>query len=1434
MAIEIGTLTEDQPVDTSAVPEQIETVPTIKGDMPVLEITPQMMSRLYFSFGQDFRDPLTGEKSKGDIRKVQTNLVDLVMNHYEHDREDMLSKMTEEEYLRGSTKGLGFIGDEGLDEKDLISRGLIRGGLGLTGGMVAARAAGPLGNLGVPGRIGQGLLFLGGVIAGEIGGDEIQQEIFGEINYDMLFPEDSVKAKATVEGSAVAPYLLMPYLIKGTPATLSLFKDASRNIPKAFMLGGDDAIVAQKSLQALTKGADGNKYTQAYVKATEEAFKNYAAGRGAKPTILEKAVDKIGMALAEANALALRRPVSTGAAEGVAVPFTAIGVGKAREEAPGSMTDEGIAILAGGVLPSVLFLNLAPALLDRGANWLSNVKKGYQVYKDSSREGESKLKRARNFGRVVTGQTGRQQTAAIQQLLEYLYRSNEDPLAIAKKLEELYLDENGKLRDDVLERIYPEGLPKNLRLPDGRVDPDVLIPIFSGIEVDSNSMLALERGMFSGAQEDNAKTAAFQRALAAQRGILYDLANTGDPDLIKIANDMQSNIFEALFTQRHKNAMERLSKAVEEAYPNDSEKQAMELSRRLVNLFRQQNKMFRGIEKSAYERLDKYNDLEISSFQRTQTSFDEAGSSVTEVTKNSNIPNFVEEWVRLIEPLSDTEIDTAIKTSQVFNAIARQVADTQQKLGINLTEKQKRITRAIEADSGKSAEEIDNLMETPKLFDADGQQILPLDMNDPSIQTATGIDGNAPKTTPIAFKELNGSRKLMGALGAELSTKTDNLSRIARIMEDAYDKDLASFGEEVTAQHTHARNLTRGYYQFFRRTFGGKALTTNANGELVVDANQVTKALTTQDTPVAARIEALEKAGDRLLLNFQRERNLLEQGEEIIYRQPQVEYVDGVPKFVTDPETGGLVYSEAKLTKDLVDGNSKDVRSTTELVIFDSIRSMLRTKDNLDGTAEQVALRQAKALQDWANKNEYLLDLYPDVKSLIRNSSDAFDYFNHVKKYQEVVNKRRSNIKLFSDLTRMANPVKAITAAIDTADDPIKELNRLITLAKNSQRQARLRADRLGPEGAKELGITDEMLNASPEDLKLAVRNLLFDYVYEKSGNLDDMNLFKPNVYLKTLFGKIPGAKSEKDTLVNFMRNNGLITEQQASNMNLAAKRIAATYLKDVSRGGVELDFDDVSFFKKFLTQSAGARAGILFGKTFMPGTLQGAELVQAQAGSNYLQQILLAAPAQQKREMLQRMILNPELLYEALKTPKNEKDLLQSTRKIFDSLKDLVYVNTATAAARVATRATPRAGASTVETEEERAAQRQVEEFKAQRVEDEEVARLRNTIKQIREQQSSPMTPKFLRDPSLTAPRIERLENKIEEIQKKQAGEYYERLDQRRPEPRPLQSSMASPAPTTGQTSPQTTARLSAAFPEDDILALANPTNKGIASLMG
>jgi hypothetical protein len=165
---------------------------------------------------------------------------------------------------------------------------------------------------------------------------------------------------------------------------------------------------------------------------------------------------------------------------------------------------------------------------------------------------------------------------------------------------------------------------------------------------------------------------------------------------------------------------------------------------------------------------------------------------------------------------------------------------------------------------------------------------------------------------------------------------------------------------------------------------------------------------------------------------------------------------------------------------------------------------------------------------------------------------------------------------------------------------------------------------------------------------------------------------------------------------------------------------------------------------------------------------------------------------------MLQRIILNPELLYEALRTPRNQKDLLSTTRRIFNSLKDLVYLSGASAVARVTSRVLPRTGASTVETDEERIQKEQLEELKRQRDEAERQRRLRE----------------------------------IEETTRRRGPLYFPPIST----PPVLVPTPAAPvaAAPTGQSSPQTTARLSAAFPEDDVLAMASPTNKGIASLMG
>jgi hypothetical protein len=554
----------------------------------------------------------------------------------------------------------------------------------------------------------------------------------------------------------------------------------------------------------------------------------------------------------------------------------------------------------------------------------------------------------------------------------------------------------------------------------------------------------------------------------------------------------------------------------------------------------------------------------------------------------------------------------------------------------------------------------------------------------------------------------------------------------------------------------------------------------------------------TQDNEVAVRLDAIERAGDRLILNFDSEARRLEGGETITYRQPRTETVDGKIQIMRDPNTDAILYDEIALTDDLVDTNIKDASKTAELILFDALRSMLVQKETLGQTAEQIAQGQAKALQNWANKNEYLMELFPDVKALINNSSDAFDFFKRVEHFQKTLRDKRKGIKLVSNLTNYENPVMAVAEAI-ASKKPIESLNKLVKLAKTNQKKAQFRAERFGPEEAKRLGITDEMIESSPEDLKLALRKLLFDYVFEQSGDFSDMTKFKPEVFVKALFKKIPGAGNDKDTLVNFMRNNGLITAEQEANLKIAAERIASTYVKDTTRpGGAELDVDDVSFFKRFLTRSAGARLGVMFGKTFMPGTLASAELVQGQAGSTLLQELLLEAPASLRREMLQRIILNPELLYEALRTPRNQKDLLSTTRRIFNSLKDLVYLSGASAVARVTSRVLPRTGASTVETDEERIQKEQLEELKRQRDEAERQRRLRE----------------------------------IEETTRRRGPLYFPPIST----PPVLVPTPAAPvaAAPTGQSSPQTTARLSAAFPEDDVLAMASPTNKGIASLMG
>jgi hypothetical protein len=249
------------------------------------------------------------------------------------------------------------------------------------------------------------------------------------------------------------------------------------------------------------------------------------------------------------------------------------------------------------------------------------------------------------------------------------------------------------------------------------------------------------------------------------------------------------------------------------------------------------------------------------------------------------------------------------------------------------------------------------------------------------------------------------------------------------------------------------------------------------------------------------------------------------------------------------------------------------------------------------------------------------------------------------------------------------------------------------------------------------------------------------------------------------------------------------------------------------------------------MTRAFGARLASNISQKLPLGPVGDSGLVISGLGAKLADQIMNMVPYLQRARALEVILTDPVLLVKSLRTeysPKEAESLLKTFRQRFEEAGVAVIYNTA---ARSGARTIPKATAIAGQDEDYEAAltdsayKRQIAETKR---------KLDPILRAVKERPET--LPTF-------APRIKMLEDQIEQLEKERTERAYQYRDEQRqsmqpppprPEPRPLQTSMASPAPTTGQTSPQTTARLSAAFPEDDILALANPTNKGIASLMG
>jgi len=281
---------------------------------------------------------------------------------------------------------------------------------------------------------------------------------------------------------------------------------------------------------------------------------------------------------------------------------------------------------------------------------------------------------------------------------------------------------------------------------------------------------------------------------------------------------------------------------------------------------------------------------------------------------------------------------------------------------------------------------------------------------------------------------------------------------------------------------------------------------------------------------------------------------------------------------------------------------------------------------------------------------------------------------------------------------------------------------------------------------------------------------------------------FRADRAYESLFEPIKYGRG-KTSLMDILVQQKVFDKTEANNIKAMLSQLLEFEAKDAA-GQLDLELGKApNPALDFWLRVSGAAAGARLQK-MLPGDAQAGSLVAAGAGSKYFRQLFQEIPASMHLKAMGDLMQDPQALALFLKKAKDGQEGAGIARSLARWFVDRGYMT----AAR---------GVPFLNRESEL-----FEEF----FQDEEQPAAQPAPQPAPQQ---PAVPPVTEAP---APRPEVVVSQ----------------QQPRPTARPLQTSMAPPAPQGGKVNPQTAARLSAAFPEDEILAMANPTKSGIGSLMG
>ena len=280
-------------------------------------------------------------------------------------------------------------------------------------------------------------------------------------------------------------------------------------------------------------------------------------------------------------------------------------------------------------------------------------------------------------------------------------------------------------------------------------------------------------------------------------------------------------------------------------------------------------------------------------------------------------------------------------------------------------------------------------------------------------------------------------------------------------------------------------------------------------------------------------------------------------------------------------------------------------------------------------TGRMVTQVNPTALTNFVTENRQLLDSL-GLTDTLSNAVRAQNAFDLVRMENSAMNKGLREQTAFAKvLAGGENPIVAVADVLNSKH-AVRDFGKLVKLAKAG-----------GPEAMNGL------------------KSSVYEYAYQAAGGSKS---FSPQKYLEVLYGRSagePGPTFRQPSVMNIMRQNGVITLNEQKNMQrLIAPMIRIQQGID-SNVPVEEFIRGAGAIEDLALRVLGSNIG-----TAAAGSGPGS-LIAASAGSKYLRQIFDQVPTLELRRMIEKASQDPEFMAVLLRQGRTNRERYEIARKL-------------------------------------------------------------------------------------------------------------------------------------------------------------------------